>query len=332
MFDRQSGREAALAKRKLIIQVPCYNEEQTLEITLAQLPREVPGFDVVEWLIIDDGSMDRTVEVARSNGVDHVVSMRHNQGLARGFMAGLEACLKLGADVIVNTDADNQYDASCIPDLVDPINRGVADIVVGERPIAETKHFSPIKKALQRLGSMAVRMASKTDIPDAPSGFRAIHRDAAMRLYVYSEYTYTLETIIQAGRKNMCITSVPVRTNADLRPSRLVKSISSYVRRSMMTILRIFLIYKSMRVFIGIGLFFGLLSAILGGRFIIAYFGGAGEGHVQSLILASILAMAAFICFAVGVIADLLAMNRSLLEDIRTRLLRAEVDAARGEK
>lgn len=315
-----------MAKRKLIIQIPCYNEEQTLAITLNHLPRDVPGFDKVEWLIVDDGSTDQTVEVARANGVDHIVSMRHNQGLARGFMAGLEASLKMGADVIVNTDADNQYDASCIPDLVGPIIRGEADIVVGERPISEIQHFSPTKKILQRVGSWAVRVASKTNIPDAPSGFRAIHREAALRLYVYSDYTYTLETIIQAGRKNMRIVSVSIRTNADLRPSRLVKSISSYVRRSVLTIIRIFLIYKPMRAFVGLGLILSVLTTIIGGRFTLAYLAGEGAGHVQSLILTSILAVGALMSFTIAVIADLMAMNRSLLEDLRTRMLRAEIE------
>jgi glycosyltransferase involved in cell wall biosynthesis len=314
-----------VAGRKLIIQIPCFNEEGTLAIALNALPREVPGFDTVEWLIIDDGSTDRTVEVARANGVDHVVSMGHNQGLAKGFMAGIEAGLKLGADVIVNTDADNQYDASCIPDLVAPIIAGESDIVIGERPIAETAHFSPVKKFLQKLGSWAVRVASQTQIPDAPSGFRAIHRDVAMRLNVYSGYTYTLETIIQAGRSNMRITSVPVRTNEDLRPSRLVKSIRSYVQRSMMTILRIFLIYNPMRAFFVMGGIFLLLAAIPAVRYLVLMAMGEGGGNVQSLILASILAIAGFISFAVGILADLMAVNRTLLEDIRTRMLKTEI-------
>jgi|TARA_B100000678_G_scaffold204005_1_gene171775 glycosyltransferase involved in cell wall biosynthesis len=314
-----------VASRKLIIQIPCFNEAGTLAIALGHLPREVPGYDVVEWLVIDDGSTDNTVRIARENGVDHVVSLRHNQGLARGFMAGLEAALKLGADTIVNTDADNQYDASCIPDLVAPIVAGEAEIVVGARPINETPHFSGIKKFLQRLGSLAVRLASNTTIPDAPSGFRAIHREAAMRMFVFSEYTYTLETIIQAGRKNMRITSVPVRTNEDLRPSRLVKSISSYVQRSLVTILRVFITYKPLRACFTAGAIFTLGAALLGGRFLWAYIAGDGAGKVQSLILLSVLAMAAFISFAVGVIAELQAANRNLLEDIRLRLLRQEL-------
>ena len=242
-----------------------------------------------------------------------------------GFMAGIEASLKLGADTIINTDADNQYDASCIPDLVAPIVEGKAEIVVGARPINDTPHFSGIKKFLQRLGSFAVRVASNTSIPDAPSGFRAIHREAAMRMFVFSEYTYTLETIIQAGRKNMRITSVPVRTNEDLRPSRLVKSIASYVQRSLVTILRVFITYKPLRACFTVGSVFALGAAVLGLRFLWAFMTGDGAGKVQSLILLSVLAMASFVSFAVGVIAELQAANRNLLEDIRLRLLRAEL-------
>lgn len=314
--------------RKLIIQIPCLNEEETLALTLSYLPREVPGYDTVEWLIIDDGSTDRTVEVAKANGVDHVVSFRHNQGLARGFMAGVEACLNLGADTIVNTDADNQYDASCIPNLVAPILSGEAEIVVGERPVMETAHWSPLKKSLQRLGSYAVRVASNTKIPDAPSGFRAIHRDAAMRMFVFSEYTYTLETIIQAGRRKMRITSVPIRTNGETRPSRLMKSMRSYIQRSLVTILRVFLAYKPLRAFFTAGVIFGTVAALIGLRFLWSYATGDGDGKVQSLILMSVLAMASFISFAVGVIADLQAVNRTLLEDLRLRLMRAELRTA----
>ena len=217
---------------KLIIQIPCFNEELSLPVSLAELPREVPGVDIVEWLIIDDGSVDRTAEVARELGVDHVVTMKRNSGLAKVFMAGLDACLRLDADIIVNTDADNQYCAADIPKLVEPILAGRADYVIGARPIADIPHFSPIKKALQKLGSWAVRVASNTEVPDAPSGFRAMSRACALRLNVLSEYTYTIETIIQAGRANMAIENVDIRVNGDLRPSRLVKSIASYVQRS----------------------------------------------------------------------------------------------------
>lgn len=305
---------------KLIIQIPCFNEAKTLSIALSALPRTVPGFDTVEWLIIDDGSQDDTVKVARECGVDHVVSHTRNQGLARGFMTGLDACLRLGADVIVNTDADNQYNADDIPALVAPILEHRADIVVGARPIETIQHFSPIKKMLQKLGSWVVRVASNTDIPDAPSGFRAMSRAAAQRLMVFNNYTYTLETIIQAGQKNMAITSVPVRVNEDLRPSRLVKSIPSYIKRSIATIIRIFIIYRPFRFFGTIGaLLFGA-GFLIGLRFLLNYLSGEGEGHIQSLILSGALLAMGFQAVLVAFLADLLAANRKLLEDVRFRL------------
>lgn len=305
---------------KLIIQIPCLNEAGTLAIALKDLPRHVPGFDTVEWLIIDDGSTDDTVRVARENGVDHVVSHTRNQGLARGFMTGLDACLRLGADVIVNTDADNQYNAADIPALTAPIVSGEADIVVGARPIATIEHFSPIKKLLQKFGSWVVRVASKTDIPDAPSGFRAMSRAAAQRLVVFNEYTYTLETIIQAGQKNMAITSVPIRVNGDLRPSRLVKSIPSYIRRSIGTIIRIFVVYQPFKFFGTIGAVLFSAGFLIGLRFLFKYLGGEGEGHVQSLILAGALLGMGFQTLLVAFLADLLAANRKLLEDVRFSL------------
>jgi glycosyltransferase involved in cell wall biosynthesis len=305
---------------KLIIQIPCYNEAGTLAITLAALPREVSGFDVVEWLIIDDGSEDETVKVARENGVDHVVRHTSNQGLARGFMNGLDACLRLGADVIVNTDADNQYNADDIPALTLPILEHRADIVVGARPIETIKHFSLVKKLLQKLGSWVVRVASNTDIPDAPSGFRAMSRSAAQRLMVFNDYTYTLETIIQAGQKNMAITSVPIRVNGDLRPSRLVKSIPSYIKRSIVTIVRIFIIYRPFKFFGTIGAVLFSVGLVIGARFMWLYFHGLGEGHVQSLILASTLLAIGFQTLLVAFLADLLAANRKLMEDVRFNL------------
>lgn len=302
---------------KLIIQIPCFNEAETLVAALADLPRTVPGFTSVEWLIIDDGSTDDTARVARQLGADHVVRHTRNQGLARAFMTGLDACLRLGADVIVNTDADNQYHAGDIPRLTQPILEHRAEFVVGARPIETIAHFSPLKKLLQRLGSWVVRAASNTDIPDAPSGFRAISRTAAQRLMVFNDYTYTLETIIQAGQKNMAIASVPIRVNPDLRPSRLMKSIPSYIKHSITTIARIFIIYRPFRFFgttaavlFGIGLVIGL-------RFLRAYLGGDGEGHVQSLILAALLLGMGFQALLIAFVADLLAANRKLLEDIR---------------
>ncbi len=315
--------------RKLLIQIPCYNEEQVLPHTLAALPRQVPGFDCVEWLIIDDGSTDRTIEVARQAGVDHVVSLPRNMGLARAFIAGLEACLKAGADVIVNTDADNQYDATDIPALVAPILSGRFQIVIGERPIMEVQEFSLVKKLLQRLGSAVVKMASGTRIPDAPSGFRAIHAEAALRLCVFSDYTYTLETIIQAGRKSIAVTSVPVSVNGPTRPSRLVRSISSYVRRSLLTILRIFILYKPLRFFLYLGTLFLIPGLVIALRFLFHYLGGNGQGHVQSLILSAVLLVTAVVVYTAGVIADLIAANRTLLEEVRMRLLRSEVERAR---
>lgn len=302
---------------KLIIQIPCYNEEKTLETTLSALPREVTGIDIVEWLIIDDGSKDRTVEVAKAHGVDHVVSLPRNQGLAKAFMAGLEASLTAGADIIVNTDADNQYCADCIPDLIRPILEAKAEIVVGARPIEQIEHFSFSKKLLQRLGSWTVRLASSTDIPDATSGFRAISKEAARKLNVFNNYTYTLETIIQAGQKNISVTWVPVRTNESLRPSRLVKSILSYVRRSVFTILRIFVVYNPFRFFMFIGTVLFTLGTLIGARFLWYFFSGQGGGHVQSLILASILIGIGFQTIMVAFIADLLSVNRRLLEELQ---------------
>jgi len=305
---------------KLIIQIPCYNEEKTLAVTLAALPRTVPGVDVVEWLVVDDGSTDRTVEVARANGVDHVVRVRTNRGLAWAFMAGLDAGIRRGADIIVNTDADNQYNADDIPALVAPILRGEAEIVVGARPIVDIAHWSLAKKLLQQAGSWVVRVASKTDIPDAPSGFRAMTRDAALRLNVFNDYTYTLETIIQAGRKNMAITSVPVRTNADLRPSRLIHSIPLYVQRSLFTIVRIFMTYRPFRFFAipgAIIFFLGMLPTV---RFLHFYAQGNGNGHVQSLLFAVLFLGAGAFLVVIGLIADLIGVNRTLLEEVRWRV------------
>ena len=315
--------------KKLIVQIPCYNEGATLSRTLGDLPRTVPGFDVVEWLIVDDGSSDDTIEVAKRCGVDHVVALPHNHGLAAAFMAGIEASLKAGADVIVNTDGDNQYDASAIPSLVAPIQNGAAQIVVGERPIMQIAEFSLAKKMLQRLGSAVVRIASGTKIPDATSGFRAFSRDAAFRLCVFNGYTYTLETIIQAGRKNIPIVSVPVQSNAATRPSRLIKSVPTYIWRSLGTILRIFVLYKPLRSFFIVGSLFLIPGVMIGFRFLIAWMGGHGGGRVQSLILAAILIVTAMIVYCAGIVADLVASNRVLLEEVRMRLLRSEAETLR---
>ena len=312
---------------KLIIQIPCYNESASLPVTLADLPRKLLGFDIVEYLVIDDGSRDDTVEVALRLGVQHIVRMTKNRGLATVFMAGLDACLKLGADVIVNTDADNQYCGADIEKLVVPIMEGRADIVIGERPIDDTLHFSWLKKKLQRLGSWAVRVASNTDVPDAPSGFRAFSRDAAMKLNVVSEYTYTLETIIQAGRKNMAVVSVPVRTNPELRESRLFKSMWQYIKRSIFTILRVFIMYKPLYFFMTIGLFFFGAGFLIGVRFLIFMFflNGAG-GHVQSLLLSVALILIGCQTMILGLQADLIAANRKIIEDVQYQVRRLVYD------
>jgi glycosyltransferase involved in cell wall biosynthesis len=305
---------------KLVIQIPCYNEAETLPVTLAGLPREVEGVDRVEWLVIDDGSVDDTARVAKEHGVEHIITHLKNQGLAKAFMTGLDACLRLGADVIVNLDADNQYSASDIPALVKPVLENKADIVVGARPIKDIDHFSFMKKLLQKLGSWVVRKVSHTDIPDAPSGFRAFSRDAAMQLNVFNEYTYTLETIIQAGQKNMAIVSVPVRVNPNLRPSRLLKSIPSYLQRSIMTIVRIFVIYKPFRFFFTIGATLLMIGTLIGARFLYFYFMEEGSGHIQSLILAAVLLISGFQTILVAFLADVLAANRKMVEEIKFQL------------
>lgn len=311
-------------KLKLIIQIPCYNEEDTLPITLKELPRKVADFDAVEWLLINDGSTDSSVTVAQNNGIDHIVNFNNNKGLAEAFVAGLEKCIELGADVIVNIDADNQYNAKDIPKLVKPILDGKADIVVGERPIEKIEHFTILKKALQKLGSMIVRIVSDTDVADAPSGFRAISRDAALRLNVFSTYTYTLETIIQAGRKNLSIVSVPIRVNKDLRPSRLVKNIISYIRRSVETIIRIFVVYRPFYCFMIVGLILFASGFALGVRFLYFFFTDGGEGHIQSLVLTAIFIGIGFQTMLVAFLADLISVNRKVLEDVQTKLRIAE--------
>lgn len=310
---------------KVIIQIPCYNEAETLGATLVALPRALPGVDEVEWLVIDDGSTDGTAKVAHRHGVDHVVSLPTNQGLAKAFVVGIEACLRAGADVIVNTDADNQYCADDIPKLIAPILRREAGMVVGARPIRDTEHFSATKKFLQKLGSRVVRLASQTDVADAPSGFRAISREAALQLNVFSEYTYTLETIIQLGQIGVPVKSVPIRTNEDLRPSRLVKSIGSYVRRSIMTILRIFMVYRPLR-------FFAILGSIpfVGGmalciRWLVLFLGGMEQTRAPSLILAAILIVVAGQLWTLGLVADLMAANRKMLENVKSRVRRFEL-------
>lgn len=304
---------------KLIIQIPCFNEEATLPITLSELPRSVDGFDSVEWLIIDDGCTDNTALVAKQNGVDHIVQLKQNQGLAKAFTAGLERCIALGADVIVNTDADNQYQAKDIGKLVEPILEYKADYVIGERSISETEHFSVAKKVLQKIGSWVVKQASGTDIPDAPSGFRAISNSCARQLNVYSHFTYTLETIIQAGQKKMIVMSVPVRTNSELRPSRLFKNNFAYIKESTITIVRIFVVYRPFRFFFTIATLLTLLGVTIGMRFLYYWLTGDGEGRVQSVILSGLLIGIGFQAGLIAFVADLLAVNRKLLEDLKKK-------------
>jgi glycosyltransferase involved in cell wall biosynthesis len=312
---------------KLIIQIPCFNEEQTLPATLADLPREVAGFEVVEWLVIDDGSADRTSEVARELGVDHVVRVPENRGLANAFLTGLDTALRCGADVIVNTDADNQYDGSCIPALVAPIASGEADLVIGERPIEAVDDFSPLKKRLQRLGSRVVRAFSSTEVRDAASGFRAFSRQTAMRTQVFGKYSYTMETIVQAGWEGMRIVGVDISVNPATRPSRLVKSIPKYIWRSGQTIVRSFALYKPFRFFFGVGMVPFALSMLLVGRwFYLQTFTENAASRVPSLVGAAVLLLMAVQIWVFGFLADLLSVNRRIIADSRVMLRRREID------
>ncbi len=311
---------------KLIIQIPCYNEANTLETALNALPRHIEGIDLIEYLIINDGSQDNTIEVAERWGINYIVNFKQNRGLAKGFMAGLDACLRNGADIIVNTDADNQYCGQDIEKLIQPILDQKADIVIGERPIDQTAHFSPLKKKLQHLGSLVVRIASHSEIPDAPSGFRAYSREAAMRLNVINEYTYTLETIVQAGQSRIAMTSVPIRTNDELRPSRLFNSMFGYVKKSMLTIVRAFLMYKPLRFFTLLGGAFFIPGFALGLRFLVFLIQGNGDGHIQSLIFSSLLILLGFQTLITGLLADTTAANRKIMEDIQYHVRKSDYD------
>jgi len=311
---------------KLIIQIPCLNEAKSLPITLRALPRKIKGFKKIEWLIIDDGSTDETSKVAKSLGVDHIVRFSKTKGLAQGFMAGIEACLRHGADVIVNTDADNQYNAKNIPDLLKPILEKKADIVIGTRPIQNIEHFSFSKKKLQQIGSWVVKLLSNTSVEDAPSGFRAFSKNAALRLNVFNSYTYTLETIIQAGHKNITIATVPIAVNKEMRPSRLLKSMPSYIKKSITTIVRIFIVYRPFRFFMSIGITLFSFGLLIGLRYIfLKYVSQDGQGHIQSLILSSIFIGMGFQTMMIAFIADLIAVNRKLLEDIQYKARKEEL-------
>ncbi|MDZ7725113.1 MAG: glycosyltransferase family 2 protein [candidate division KSB1 bacterium] len=309
---------------KLIIQIPCFNEAETLPVTLQDLPKDIQGIDDIEILIIDDGSTDDTVNVAKAHGVHHIVSLSKNKGLAKGFTAGLDACLRLGADIIVNTDADNQYVGADIKNLVQPILQGKADLVIGDREISQISEFSWMKKRLQQLGSWVVRQVSTTTVPDTTSGFRALSREAALQINVISEFTYTLETIIQAGKKNLSITSEPVRTNRKLRESRLFKSNWGYIKRSVATIGRIYTMYEPLKMFSFIGGIFFLAGLLLGLRFLYFYVTQGGAGHIQSLILTAILLLLGVQIFIIGLLADIIGSNRSLIENILYRIKKME--------
>lgn len=316
---------------KLIVQIPCFNEEQTLPQTVADIPREIEGVDEVELLVIDDGSTDRTVEVARQLGVDHIVRNKVNMGLARTFRRGLDACLEAGADIIVNTDGDNQYCGADIPKLVRPILEGHADLVIGDRQTGKIEHFSPLKKKLQWLGSGVVRKLAGVWVPDAVSGFRAFSREAAIRTNIVSPFSYTIETVIQAGKKDMAVVSVPVRTNPKTRESRLFKSIPSFIGRQVSTIVRMYAMYQPMRVFLYIGTLLSILGLIPILRFLYFYFTVGGNGHIQSLLLGSVLLIMGVIAYLAGLLADLISFNRQLLEMTLEKVRRMELESQRKD-
>jgi glycosyltransferase involved in cell wall biosynthesis len=310
---------------KLIIQIPCYNEAESIAHTVSLLPRQIEGLDQIEYLVVDDGSTDATVEAARSAGVHHIVRM-HHAGLAAAFVTGLDACLRLGADVIVNTDADNQYDAQEIPRLVQPILSGQAELVVGDRGVRTLKSFSPLKRRLQTIGSRVMSKVAGLEITDATSGFRALTREVALRTMVLSEYSYTLETLIQAGQQRTRVAFIPVRTNPPRRPSRLMRGIGDYLKNSSITILRSYAMYRPLRVFTAVGILLLGFGFALGVRFLIYFLQGTGGGHVQSLILAAVLTIVGFLTVMIGLVADLIAFNRKILEEILYRVRQMQVD------
>jgi len=311
---------------KVIVQIPCFNEEETLPLTLRDIPRNIEGVDSVEILIVDDGSTDKTVSIAKELGVHHIISNVCNKGLAYSYVTALDACLRLGADIIVNTDGDNQYKGEDIPKLIAPILRGEAELVIGDRQTDTIKHFSATKKRLQKVGSWVVRKLSDTDITDAVSGFRAISRKAAMRMNIVTGYSYTVESIIQAGKKGLAITSVPVGTNGKTRESRLVKSVPRFISRQINTMLRMYTMYQPLRVFFLLGFLFIFLGLIPSTRFLYFYISGTGSGHIQSLILASIFFVIGFQILVLGLIGDVISFNRRLIEETLLRVRQIEID------
>jgi glycosyltransferase involved in cell wall biosynthesis len=314
---------------KLIIQIPCYNEAATLPRTLADLPRDLDGVNEIEYLVIDDGSRDSTAEVARRLGVHHIVRVTHNRGLANAFATGVDACLARGADIIVNTDADNQYPGADIQRLIEPILAGRADLVIGDRGVGQMAEFSPTKRRLQRLGSWVISQTAGVTVPDAASGFRAFTRETALRMLVLSSYSYTLETLIQAGARRLAIEFVPIQVNPATRPSRLMHSVRHYVANSALTILRSYALYRPLRVFVGLGLLMLLAGIAIGVRFLFFYFNGQGAGHIQSLILAAILCIIGVQTLLIGLVADLVGFNRKIMEDVLFRLRRLEAEPGR---
>jgi len=317
---------------KLIIQIPCFNEEKTLPLTVRGLPRTIEGIAKIETLIIDDGSTDRTAEIARELRIDHIIRFNRNKGLVHAFSAGLDASVRLGADIIVNTDGDNQYNPEDIPKLIHPILEGKADIVVGDRQVNHIEHFSLTKKTLQGMGSWVVRRLSGTDIKDTTSGFRAYSRDAALKLNIVSSYTYTLESIIQAGKRQMSILDVPIRTNKPLRESRLISSIPDYLKKSAITLIRMYTMFQPLRVFFYVGIVVGSIGAFGVLRFLYFYFTGNGTGHIQSLVLAGVFIIVAFMLFMIGLVADVVSFNRRLIEETLYRVKKTELALAPGQK
>ena len=312
---------------KLIIQIPCLNEELTLPETLKDLPKSIDGVSDIEVLVIDDGSSDRTVEVAKEHGVRHILSLTNNKGLAKAFIYGINHALQLGADIVVNTDADNQYFGGDISKLIQPILNKRADIVIGDRQVETIRHFSPFKILLQKLGSWTVRQLSGTTIPDATSGFRAYSKEAALQMNVISDFTYTVETIISAGNKNLAIEHIPVRTNEKLRESRLFPSIQVYLRRTLVTMLKVYSMYRPLKVFTIAGGITFLTGFIIGCRYLFFFFQGQTEGHIQSLILSAIMLTVGFQMIMMGISAELISVNRQLLEDIQLRIKKNKFDS-----